>query len=108
MAYKYKEYNFKDCTIIRVGDSFYIDIGKNKDIIPYISDFISDKLYGIEEIVIDYINNRNIKRQTVIYKIEKGKNKGTWGYRYYGKHTTISKKFCDLLNRKEVSNEIHR
>lgn len=108
MAYKYKEYNFNDCTITRVGDSFYIDIGRNKEIIPYIADFISDKLDGIKDIVIDYINDNNRKWQTVIYKIEKGKNKGTWGYRYYGKYTTISKKFCDLLNRKEVSNEIHR
>lgn len=102
MAYKYKEYNFNDCTIIRVGDSLYIDIGRNHDTIPYISEFISDKLEGIKEIVIDYINDRNRKWQTVIYKIEKGKNKDTWGYRYYGKYTTISKKFCDLLNRKEV------
>ena len=102
MGYKYKEYNFKDCTITRVGDSFYIDIGKNKDIIPYIADFISDKVKDVTEIVIDYISDiYNRKNQTVIYKIEKGKNKGTWGYICYGKYTTISKRFCDLLNRKE-------
>ena len=103
MAYKYKEYNFNDCTITRVGDSFYIDIGKNKDIIPYIAEFISDKVKDVTDIVIDYISDRyNRKNQTVIYKIEKGKNKGAWGYRYYGKYTTISKRFCDLLNKKEV------
>ena len=104
MAYKYKEYNFKDCAITRVGDSFYIDIGKNKDIIPYVADFLSDKIKDATEIVIDYISDRyNRKNQTVIYKIEKGKNKGTWGYRYYGKYTTISKRFCDILNKKEVT-----
>ena len=104
MGYKYKEYNFKDCTITRVGDSCYIDIGKNKDSISYIAEFISDKVKDVTEIVIDYISNRyNRKNQTVIYKIEKGKNKGTWGYRYYGKYTTISKRFCDLLNKKEVT-----
>ena len=103
MAYKYKAYIFNDCTIIRVGDSFYIGIGKNKDTIPYIVDFISDKIEDVTEIVIDYISDRyNRKNQTVIYKIEKGKNKGTWGYRYYGKYTTISKRFCDSLNKKEV------
>ena len=103
MAYKYKEYNFNDCTITRVGDCLYIDMGNNKDIIPDIADFISDKINDVTEIVIDYISDRNYrKNQTVIYKIEKGKNKGTWGYRHYGKYTTISEKFCDLLNKKEV------
>ena len=64
MAYKYKEYNFNDCTITRVGDSLYIDIGKNKDIIPYIAEFISDKIKDVTEIVIDYISDRyNRKNQ---------------------------------------------
>ena len=102
MGYKYKEYNFKDCNITKVAESIYIDIGRNHDTIPYIYDFISDKLDGISEIVIDYINDRNRKWQTVIYKIEKGKNKGFWGYIYYGKYNTISKRFCDLLNGKEA------
>ena len=102
MGYKYKEYNFKDCTIIRVGGSFYIDIGKNKDSIPYIADFISDKINDVTEIVIDYISDRYYrKNQTVIYKCEKGKNKGKWTYTYYGKKSTVSKIFCDNLNRKE-------
>ena len=52
MAYKYKEYNFNDCTITRVGDSIYIDIGRNKEIIPYIVEFISDKIKDVTEIVI--------------------------------------------------------
>ena len=104
MAYKYKEYNFKDCAITRVGDSFYIDIGKNKDIIPYIAEFISDKVKDVTEIVIDYISYRYYrKNQTVIYKCEKGKNKGKWTYTYYGKKCTVSKIFCDNLNKKEVT-----
>lgn len=102
MAYKYKEYNFKDCAITRVGDSIYIDIGRNKEIIPYIADFLADKINDVTEIVIDYISDRYYrKNQTVIYKCEKGKNKGKWTYTYYGKKNTVSKIFCDNLNRKE-------
>ena len=101
MAYKYIEYYFKDCTITRVGDSLYIGIGNNKDIIPYIIDFITDKINDVNEIVIDYISDRYYrKNQTVIHKCEKGKNKGKWTYTYYGKKSSVSKIFCDNLNRK--------